>query len=178
MKKLLLAIMMVAMCAGNAYASCWNNNGTYNSNCDYAKQGSSGIGFIAGSTYGLGIGFRHKFKNSPIGIQIGGFPLMGREEGLFTGGVGMQFTLHSGNYGRAFLSLSGSVMHAFNGGMGTVPEHETYTLYAVGPGVGIEWKFLDNFSFVFDIPAATYFDSHHGYLGVYPIPNTSFMFTW
>ena len=171
MKKFTLMFVCIMMFSSTAYADYrWSKSSD--------DQGSSGIGIIAGSTYGLGFGFRHQFKNSPVGIQVGGFPLMKKDEGLFTAGAGLQFTLHTGNYGRAFLSLSGSVMHAYNGGLGTVPEGEDYTLYSVGPGVGIEFKFTDNFSFVLDVPAAAFFDSNDGFVGMLPIPNTSFMFTW
>jgi len=86
--------------------------------------------------------------------------------------------LHTGNYGRAFISLSSSVLHAYNGGMDTIPEGESYTLWAVGPGVGVEFRFLDNFSFAIDIPAASFFDSKEGFVAMLPVPNLSFMFTW
>jgi len=144
----------------------------------HGNQGASGIGIVAGPLYGFGIGFRHKFKSSPIGIQFGGFPLIKKDEGLFSAAAGFQFTLHTGSYGRAFLSLGGSVLHGYNGGMGALEENEDYTLWAVGPGIGMEFRLLDNFSVAIDVPAAAFFESNEGFIGMFPIPSVSFMFTW
>ena len=143
----------------------------------YAQQSTNGVGFMAGSTYGLGIGYKHKFQNSPIAFQLGGFPLIKREEGVITGGAGFQFTLHKGNYGSTFISASGSVIYGYGGGMDLTGDGCT-TIWAVGPGIGIEWRMYQNFSFVLDIPAAAFFESGKGFVAVLPIPNTSFMYTW
>ena len=168
-----MVLTMTLVFSSAAEASHWRYGSSGSGN-----QGSSGIGIVGGSTYGIGLGFRHSFKNSPVGIQLAGFPLITPKEGILTAGAGLQFTMHSGTYGRAFISVSGAVIHSYNGGMGTVKPDEDYTLWAVGPGVGIEFKFLDNFSFVIDVPAASFFQNGKGFVGMFPIPNTSFMFTW
>jgi len=154
----------------------------------YGQPSSNGVGFIAGSTYGLGLGYKHKFRNSPVAIQLGGFPLVKKREWVITAGVGFQFTLHKGNYGSTFISAGGSVVHGYGEGMNmtkdecktiwAVSENECTTIWAVGPGIGIEWRMFQNFSFVFDIPAAAFFEAGRGFVAVVPIPNTSFMYTW
>jgi len=91
-----------------------------------------------------------------------------------TGGVALQFTLHRGNYGSTFISVASSVIHKRNRWVSQYDE----TLIGVGPGIGIEWLMYKHFSFVLDVPAAAFFDSHEGFKSMLPIPNLTLMYTW
>ena len=132
------------------------------------------VGFVAGSTYGFGIGFKHQFYNSPVALQLAGFPFVTENDVLLTGGVVLQFTLHRGSYGSTFISVGSSVMHEANR---WVSQHDR-TLVAVGPGIGIEWMAHKNFGVVLDIPAAAFFVTQEGFKSIMPVPNLTLMYTW
>jgi len=132
------------------------------------------VGFVAGSTYGFGIGYKHQFYNSPVALQLAGFPFITEDDVLLTGGVVLQFTLHRGNYGSTFISVGSSVMHEANR---WVSQYDK-TMVAVGPGIGIEWMAHKNFGVVLDIPAAAFFDTREGFKSILPIPNLTLMYTW
>jgi len=135
---------------------------------------ANGVGFVAGSTYGFGIGYKHKFRNSPVAFQVAGLPIVTEEELILTGGLALQFTLHQGNYGSTFISIAASAIHITDR---WVSQHDE-TLIAAGPGIGIEWRLYENFSFVFDVPAAAFFDPKEGFISLLPIPNVTLMYTW
>jgi len=132
------------------------------------------VGFVAGSTYGFGIGYKHQFHHSPFSLQVAGFPLVTEESALITGGVSLQFALHRGDYGSTFVSLGTSVVHESNR---QISQHGR-TIITAGPGIGIEWLVHKNFGFVLDIPAAALFDAHEGFKSILPIPNFTMMYTW
>jgi len=140
----------------------------------YAQQSRNSVGFVAGSTYGFGIGYKHQFYNSPVALQVAGFPLVIEDNVLLTGGAVLQFTLHRGNYGSTFISVGSSVIHEANRWV----RNQDRTLVAVGPGIGIEWMAHKNFGVVLDIPAAAFFDTREGFKSVLPIPNLTLMYTW
>ena len=139
-----------------------------------ASSSRNRVGFVAGSTYGFGIGFKHQFYNSPVAFQVAGFPFVTEDDVLLTGGAALQFTLHRGNYGSTFISVGTSVMHEADR---WVKQHNQ-TMLAVGPGIGIEWMASKNFGVVLDIPAAAFFDLREGFKAVLPIPNFTMMYTW
>jgi len=132
------------------------------------------VGFVAGSTYGFGIGYKHQFYNSPLALQVAGFPLVTEENALITGGVALQFTLHRGSYGSTFVSAGSSVVYESNRQV----SQDNRTIIVIGPGVGIEWLVRKNFGFVLDIPAAALFDMNEGFKSILPIPNLTMMYTW
>jgi len=140
----------------------------------YAQESRNSVGFVAGSTYGLGIGYKHNFRNSPVALQVAGIPIAVDDDLILTGGVALQFTLHRGNYGSTFISVASSVIHKRNRWVSQYDE----TLIGVGPGIGIEWLMYKHFSFVLDVPAAAFFDSHEGFKSMLPIPNLTLMYTW
>jgi len=132
------------------------------------------VGFVAGSTYGFGIGYKHQFYNSPLALQVAGFPLVTEESALITGGAALQLTLHRGDYGSTFASFGTSVVYESNR---QVSQHNR-TMVVTGPGIGIEWLVHKNFGFVLDIPAAALFDTREGFRSILPIPNLTMMYTW
>lgn len=132
------------------------------------------VGFVIGSTYGLGIGYKHQFYNSPVALQVAGFPFITEDEVIATGGVALQFTMHRGHWGSSFISVGSSVIHKRNRWVSQYDE----TLIAFGPGLGIEWKTHKNFSVVADVPIAAFFDLREGFQTVLPIPNFTLMYTW
>ena len=69
-----------------------------------------GIGFVAGPTYGYGIGY-NRYLNNGYGWQISGFPYV--EEGNRNLNLGLTVfkILHEGKSGRPFLSLGASIHH-------------------------------------------------------------------
>ncbi len=140
----------------------------------YAQQSRNSVGFVAGSTYGFGIGYKHQFYNSPVALQVAGFPFITEEDVLLTGGAVLQFVLHRGNYGSTFISVGSSVIHEANRWV----SGKDKTLVSVGPGIGIEWMAHKNFGVVLDIPAAAFFDVREGFKSVLPIPNLTLMYTW
>tara|TARA_R100000008_G_C3552397_1_gene151229 strand:+ start:178 stop:672 length:495 start_codon:yes stop_codon:yes gene_type:complete len=139
-----------------------------------AQQSRNSVGFVAGSTYGFGIGFKHQFYSSPVAVQVAGFPLVTENDVLLTGGLAFQFTLHRGNYGSTFISVASAIVH--EGDRWT--KGNDRTMITAGPGIGIEWMVHRNFGFVLDIPAAAIFDAREGFKSVLPIPNLTMMYTW
>ena len=181
MKKYIITIIAsVFLWAGSAHA--------YHLTSQSNEAGGSGIGFFAGSTYGLGIGFRYQARNNPVGFQLAGFPMFHEGEGLFTAGAGLTLSLHDSGTTRTFLSLCGSVVHKTKRHPSNPPQPGEYrvtseTTGAFGPGVGIEWKLHKHIGFTLDIPIAFIWEKdrtidEYEVVSVLPVPNLALMYTW
>ena len=140
----------------------------------HAQQSRNSVGFVAGSTYGLGLGYKHNFQNSPVALQVAGIPIVVEDDLILAGGVALQFTMHRSDWGSSFISIGSSVIHKRDRWVSQYDE----TLIGVGPGLGIEWRTHKNFSFVVDLPVTTFFDMKKGFQTVLPIPNFTLMYTW
>ena len=63
------------------------------------------IGFVAGSTHGIGLTYARQNNESGIGWQVSGFPLWSEDERHLFGGLAIFKTLHQGRKGRGFISF-------------------------------------------------------------------------
>ena len=164
-----------------------------------------GIGFVAGPTYGYGIGY-NRYLNNGYGWQISGFPYV--EEGNRNLNLGLTAfkTLHEGKSGRPFISLGASIHHQYEEweempywedvpipdsepSQRLIKNIEETSILAVGPGVGLEWKFFENFTFSIGVPMAIFFESHKNRFedrqnedefkfAIRPYPNVALMYRW
>ena len=167
-----------------------------------------GIGFVAGPTYGYGLGYNRYFDNG-YGWQISGFPYV--EDGNRNLNLGLTVfkTLHEGKSGRPFISLGASVHHQYEEweevywedmyisdsepsqqiNQRLMKNTEESSILAVGPGVGLEWKFFENFAFSIGVPMAIFFESHKNRFesrpnedefkfAIRPYPNVALMYRW
>ncbi len=164
-----------------------------------------GIGFVAGPTYGYGLGYNRHLNNG-YGWQISGFPYV--EEGNRNLNLGLTVfkTLHEGKSGRPFISLGASIHHRYEEweempywedvpipdsepSQRLIKNIEETSILAVGPGVGLEWKFFENFTFSIGVPMAIFFESHKNRFegrqnedefkfAIRPYPNVALMYRW
>ena len=134
-----------------------------------------GIGFVVGSTYGYGLGY-NRYLDNGYGWQISGLPYVEEDYRNLNLGLTVFKTLHEGKPGRPFISLGAVIHHQYEKDEWeeipywkdeTTPpaplQHinvEETSILAFGPGVGLEWKFFENFTFSIGIPMAVFFESH------------------
>ena len=141
------------------------------------------IGFVAGSTYGVGLGYSKQFKDGR-GWQVSALPIVedDLDATVFLGGTMFQ-TLNSTTWGRAYWSLG---MAAFYTRQSREewddegPLLDEGVVLSFGPGVGLErrWK---QFAISLELPLAVQvgYNNHElGFLGMHPIPNFSLMYFW
>ena len=142
------------------------------------------IGFVAGSTHGIGLSYARQNSQSGIGWQVSGFPMWSQDERHLFGAVAIFKTLNQGKKGRAFLSFGVAThynrsIHEEWDGDGTRTneiDDERHGL-VFGPGVGLERWFAENFAVSLEIPAAIRVDSDEG-LQILPIPNCALAYRW
>ena len=170
-----------------------------------------GIGFVVGSTYGYGIGY-NRYLDNGYGWQISGFPYVEEDYRNLNLGLTVFKTLHEGKSGRPFISLGAVIHHQYEKDESTPDEWEEIpywedestppvprqrieenieetSILAFGPGVGLEWKFFENFTFSIGIPMAIFLESHKdrfegrqnedGFkFAIRPYPNFALMYRW
>ena len=154
------------------------------------------IGFVAGSTYGVGLGYSKQFKDGR-GWQVSALPIVedDLDATVFLGGTMFQ-TLNSTTWGRAYWSLGMAAFYTRQTQeewdypscptdpcpeptlTGTILEEGV--VLSFGPGVGLErrWK---QFALSLELPLAVQvgYNNHElGFLGMHPIPNFSLMYFW
>jgi hypothetical protein len=69
-----------------------------------------GIGFVAGPTYGYGLGYSRYLDNG-YGWQISVFPYVEEDHRNLNLGLTVFKTLHEGKSGRPFISLGAGIHH-------------------------------------------------------------------
>ena len=165
-----------------------------------------GIGFVVGSTYGYGLGY-NRYLDNGYGWQISGFPYVEEDYRNLNLGLTVFKTLHEGKSGRPFISLGAVIHHQYEKDESTPDEWEEIpywepvprqhieenieetSILAFGPGVGLEWKFFENFTFSIGIPMAIFLESHKdrfegrqnedGFkFAIRPYPNFALMYRW
>ena len=154
------------------------------------------IGFVAGSTHGVGLGYSRQ-KSNGHGWQVSLLPVVDEDMDatVFMGGTIFR-TLNSNSWGRAYWSLG--IAAFYNRDSGDHWEHicddsgdncrdvertgqlEEGVMLSFGPGVGLErrWK---QFAIALELPLAVqvgYNNKSLGFLGMHPIPNFSLMYFW
>ena len=151
-------------------------------------ENTQSVGFVAGSTHGIGVSYARQNSQSGIGWQVSGFPIWSQDERHLFGAVALFKTLNQGKKGRAFLSF-GVAAH-YNRSI-----HEEWEWDAdgnrtneieiddeshglvFGRGVGLERWFAENFAVSLEIPAAIRVDSDEGF-SILPIPNCALAYRW
>jgi hypothetical protein len=146
-------------------------------------ENTQSIGFVAGSTHGIGVSYARQNSQTGYGWQVSGFPVWSQGERHLFGAVALFKTLNQGKKGRAFLSFGVAAhynrsiyedehgqIHISNG------DDESYGLI-FGPGVGLERWFAENFAVSLEIPAAIRVDSDEGF-SILPIPNCALAYRW
>ena len=68
-------------------------------------ENTQSVGFVAGSTHGIGVSYARQNSQSGIGWQVSGFPIWSQDERHLFGAVALFKTLNQGKKGRAFLSF-------------------------------------------------------------------------
>jgi len=149
------------------------------------------IGFVAGSTYGVGLGYSKQFKDG-TGWQVSALPIVedNFDATVFLGGTYFK-TLNSTTWGRAYWSLGMAAFYnrhtydELDWTCGTVEQCDGSRLdeglmLSFGPGVGLErrWK---QFAVSLELPLAVqvgYRSHSFEFLGMHPIPNFSLMYFW
>ena len=136
------------------------------------------IGFVVGSTHGIGFSYARQNNQSGIGWQVTGIPFMGAGETFLSGAGSLFKTLTQGKIGRAFLSFGVTARYyecsicLDDNGNG----EETYGL-VFGPGVGLERLYAENFAISLEIPIAIHIFSDKAFK-ILPIPNFSLAYRW
>ncbi len=141
------------------------------------------IGFVAGSTHGVGLGYSKQFKDGR-GWQVSALPIVedDLDATVFLGATMFQ-TLNSNTWGRAYWSLGIATFYNRQ----SREEWDTEgplldegVMFSFGPGVGLErrWK---QFAISLELPLAVqagYHNHEFKFLGMHPIPNFSLMYFW
>ena len=156
-----------------------------------------GIGFVVGSTYGYGLGY-NRYLDNGYGWQISGFPYVEEDYRNLNLGLTVFKTLHEGESGRPFLFLGAVIHHKYekdeweeilyseDESTPPVPRQQIYveetSILAFGPGIGLELKFFQNFTFSIGIPMAIFLDFEGGQNGfkfaIRPYLNVALMYRW
>lgn len=156
------------------------------------------IGFVAGSTYGVGLGYSKQYKDGN-GWQVSLLPIIDEDfdSTVFVGGT-MFHTLNSTSWGRAYWSFGAAAFYRRDTqerwsnpecppGAERCPEPvlegevlEEGAMFSFGPGVGLErrWK---QFAVSLELPLAIQILAENkivGFGGIRPIPNFSLMYFW
>ncbi len=149
-------------------------------------ENTQSIGFVAGSTHGIGVSYARQNSQSGYGWQVSGFPMWSQGERHLFGAVALFKTLNQGKKGRAFLSFgvaayyNRSIHEERDGDRTSTNEieidDERHGL-VFGPGVGLERWFAENFAVSLEIPAAIRVDSNEGF-SILPIPNFALAYRW
>jgi hypothetical protein len=146
------------------------------------------IGFVAGSTHGVGLGYSQQFKDGR-GWQVSALPIVedDLDATVFLGATMFQ-TLNSTTWGRAYWSLGMAAFYIRSTEERWDDDYENLepvgldegVMLSFGPGVGLErrWK---QFAVALELPLAVqlgYRNHEFQFLGLHPIPNFSLMYFW
>tara|TARA_R110000824_G_scaffold27426_10_gene93237 strand:- start:30953 stop:31453 length:501 start_codon:yes stop_codon:yes gene_type:complete len=166
MKRLLTTILTIGLmtCFGTAYAE-------------------SSLGFAAGSTRGAGVTYRTipgADSDSKLGWQITGLPYVTPEDGFISLGLAAIYTLDHGRHGLLYASFGIGALTAWENCTDEENlecKEEFHYGFGVGPGIGFELRFWDNFGLALDVPLAVLYGDGE-FRGIYPVPNTSIVYNW
>jgi len=154
------------------------------------------IGFVAGSTYGVGLSYSRQYDDGN-GWQVSALPIVEEDfnSTVFLGATKFK-TLNSTSWGRAYWSLGIATLYRRDNGISwemvcddntdvcedveVQGEEEEMLLMSFGPGVGLErrWK---QFAISLELPLAIQVGraaNRFHFMGMRPIPNFSLMYFW
>ncbi len=146
------------------------------------------IGFVAGSTHGVGLGYSKQYADGN-GWQVSLLPIVedDLDATVFVGGTLFR-TLNSTTWGRAYWSLGMAAFYIRSTEERWDDDYENLepvgleegVMFSFGPGVGLErrWK---QFAVALELPLAVqvgYRNHQLEFLGMHPIPNFSLMYFW
>lgn len=156
------------------------------------------LGFGIGPTYGAGVVGRYDWQD--WALQANFLPYYARTTGpatpgttaLFVGGVTGFYSINRGKYGNLYASLgaAGEIRRMIVNEQPAAPKYpedssvvssEVWTkMFAVGPGLGFQIPFADNFSFSFEVPVAVIFNVDSGVKldSIRTYPNSSIMYSF
>ena len=145
-----------------------------------ASANENAVGLSFGPTRGTGFAYRTIDYGTGIGYQFAGLPLVGPDEGLVMGGASALYVLHKGSRGIAYVSIG--IAGAYGWDDCTSDDEadckdDSGYGYSFGPGIGAEFRFLDNFGLALELPLAVHVADSQ-FAGLYPIPNTSLVYFW
>ena len=89
------------------------------------------VGFVTGSTHGIGVTYARQNNESGIGWQVSGLPVWTKNERHLYGGYSIFKTLHQGIKGRGFISFGVAANYHRD-------EDDEWTNFVLGPGIGLE----------------------------------------
>lgn len=164
---------------------------------------TTSIGFGAGPTYGAGITFRG--EKDDWGLQATALPYYTQNSSFFAGGLTGFYTINKGKFGRLYTSLGAGAYRKSTKTYNTTfvetpgdcsnssptvdgkcgywkPDVEGDKLitggFAVGPGIGMEFDFAENFTFSVEMPVALIFDVNNSVnlSSIVPIPNGALLY--
>jgi len=165
-----IIVLLILMCSSIA----WAGNDTTQS-----------VGFVAGSTHGLGLTYARQNNESGIGWQVSGLPIWSEDERHLSGGLAIFKTLNQGRKGRAFISFGVATNYHrsviekwdYSSGEPIGEEVDESANVLFGPGIGLERKFAENFTISLEIPAAVSISSDEKF-SILPIPNFALSYRW
>ncbi len=164
---------------------------------------TTSLGFGIGPTFGAGIALRGEKGN--WGLQATALPYYTQNSSFFAGGMTGFYALNKGKFGSLYTSLgvgaytkSSKTYNAVyietpdncSTGSPTVdgkcgywkPDVEGATIreggFAVGPGIGMEFNFAENFTFSIELPMAFIFDVNNtvNLKSIVPVPNGALLY--
>ena len=147
------------------------------------------LGFGLGPTYGAGIVARYNWEK--WGIQGSLLPYYTSESAMFVGGVTEFYTINRGKFGNLYASFgaAGQVRKSTqydtvtdsNGMVKLENPHAIWEKsFAVGPGLGLQFNFWENFVFSFEVPTAFIFNVNGGVKldSIRPYPNGAILYSF
>ncbi|HIO04094.1 MAG TPA: hypothetical protein EYN08_00530 [Gammaproteobacteria bacterium] len=165
MKRLLTTLLTTGfiLCSGTAFAE-------------------SSLGFAAGSTRGAGVTYRTipgADSDSRLGWQVTGIPVVTPEYGFLSLGLAAIYVLDHGRHGLLYASFGMAGVKQWDscGDGWEGCEEEAHWGIGAGPGIGFELRFWSNFGLALDVPLAFLYGDE-GFVGIYPVPNTSIVYNW
>jgi hypothetical protein len=162
---------------------------------------TTSLGFGVGPTYGAGITFRGEKGN--WGLQATALPYYTQDSSLFAGGATGFYSINKGKYGSLYTSLGVGAYRRSTKTYNSVfietpdkcsdpmidgkcgywkPDVEGTKVitggFAVGPGIGMEFDFAENFTFSIELPMAFIFDYDNkiNLKSIVPVPNTALLY--
>ena len=139
------------------------------------------VGFVTGSTHGVGLAYGRHNNESNLGWQISGFPVWTEDERHVYFGAAIFKTLHQGKKGRAFMSFGACGFYnrsVYSSDDVWVKEETDKSVHFLfGPGIGLERHWATNFAFYFEMPMAIHIESGQSFALV-PLPNMGLLYRW
>ena len=184
----------------------FKSSGT-NSN-SIADEKTNYLGFSAGPTHGLGFSYRKTVGN--IGFQMSGIPYKNSNPGdpnyknsFYAGGLTTFAVLNRGTYGSLYVSLGAGAYRRENSyttyvptdvntndptkqDVNNPPKEKLVTDITggvgVGPAIGMQFNFAENFTFSIELPMAFIFAFKDDkiqelkFTSILPVPNLSLLY--